>query len=129
MRRSFRHHVTLVALCAMMLRGLIPLGWMPGSSGAMLMTFCTANGPVVLQVPDNSAGFDDSHRNDGDDAGHELCAFAAAGSLGAPVTAGFVPVRYPLHTTPATEYTAPLLDFTPAHATNPRAPPAGLIHV
>lgn len=129
MRCTFRYHVTLVALCAMILRGLIPLGWMPGSSGGMSMTFCTANGPVVLQIADNSSGFDDSRRNDAHAAGHKLCAFAAAGSLGAPVTAGFVPVQDPLHTTPAIEYTAPLLDFTPAHATNPRAPPAGMIHV
>jgi hypothetical protein len=75
MRRPVHHSAAIsLALCAMVLRALLPDGWMP-SAGASLFVICSADG---------------THR-DGKTApsqerSHAPCTFAAAAPLSPPAT-------------------------------------------
>jgi hypothetical protein len=79
MLRTFRLAGIHLALAAMMLRALIPDGWMPNAAptGGMPIALCTINGPVslVAGVDGKSAPHDPAH-NDGRHV--DVCPFAAA---------------------------------------------------
>jgi Protein of unknown function (DUF2946) len=71
-----------LALAAMVLRALLPAGWMPNPAGAGQSPFiiCTAQGPVWpgLGPGHGKSTPDDGHHN------HEECPFAAAPHIAAP---------------------------------------------
>jgi hypothetical protein len=73
-----------LALAAMMLRALMPVGWMPNPAGAAgaLFVICTADGPL-LQTGQHDHG---KHAPDDGQHSHEECPFAAAPHVAAPVT-------------------------------------------
>jgi hypothetical protein len=67
-----------LALAAMMLRGLMPVGWMPASQGSgSLVVLCTLSGPVHVYL-----GTDGQPHNPkpshGDSGRVEACPFAGA---------------------------------------------------
>lgn len=72
MTRFARH----LLLAALLLRALMPLGWMPGSAqlGQAAWIICTADGQIQHGAP----GKDDSHQQ------HQPCAFAAAHVMASP---------------------------------------------
>ena len=94
MLRTFRLAAVQLALAAMMLRALLPMGWMPNPDGF-------AQSPLVICLMDMSSGaamsaMDMSKPMDMDMKGHgqdhgqqqnnEQCPFAAAPHIAAPVT-------------------------------------------
>lgn len=122
---TFRSVAVHIALMAIMLRAVLPIGWMPSPDGAARqapIVICTADGAQLL------------HRDTSDPAqpapssAHEICIFAAAGPLiDGPVqsfalaflnyeSAGYMP-----H--PA----AGFLALRQTGAGGPRAPPGGAI--
>ena len=124
MRRHLHHCATLLALCAVLLRGVIPLGWMP-SADAGALALCTADGLVQLSAADAAdllgqppAAPDDGH------AQPAPCSFATAGPLAGVPAAVALSQPAPSAGSPATPYSAPLLPDRHAGNTLARAPPA-----
>jgi hypothetical protein len=122
MRRSFHHAALLLALCAMLLRGAMPLGWMPGNDGAF-MAMCTANGMVQLGSAAAIGLLDSPAPPSSSSAEHPICPFAAGASLGAAVAAFVLPAASDHTFLVEPAYQAPLLAFAPSRATQSRAPP------
>ena len=124
MRRSLHRYATLLAFCAVLLRGAIPLGWMP-SADAGALALCTAGGLVQLSAADAADLL--GQQPAAPDTGHAQpppCSFAAAGPLGAPPAATALPQPAPFAGSPAPPYSTPLLPDRPAGNTLARAPPA-----
>ena len=69
MKAAFRH----ILLAALLIRALLPLGWMPGQAqlGQAAFIICAADGTIQHGAP----GKDDSARP------HQPCAFAAASQI------------------------------------------------
>ena len=69
-------------LAALLLRALVPLGWMPGSAqlGQAAWIICTADGQIQHGAPGK----------DGTALQHQPCAFAAAHALASPEAHHFV---------------------------------------
>ena len=102
-------------LAALLLRALMPLGWMPGSAqlGQSAWIICTADGQIQHGTP----GKDNSRQQ------HQLCAFAAAHVMASPGGYSFAAPRLQAaalktRATPAIIRVADV--FTPQ---SPRAPP------
>jgi hypothetical protein len=75
------------ALAAMLLRALLPTGWMPNPSGSAMvpLVICTMNGPVRMMVP--ADGQPNKHSPSHEDGRqHEVCPFAAAVHFAVPVS-------------------------------------------
>ena len=109
--KAFRH----LLLAALLLRALVPLGWMPGSAqlGQAAWIICTADGSTQHGAP----GKDDGQNQ------HQPCSFAATHVMASPQVHGFAA---PLLQAAATETgTAPAVILVPAAITPqaPRAPP------
>lgn len=124
MRRHLHHCATLLALCAVLLRGVIPLGWMPSAdTGALAL--CTADGLVQLSAAD-AAGLlgQPPAVPDNDHAQPAPCSFTAAGPLGGAPAVAALPQPTKFASSPATPYSAPLLPDRPAGNALARAPPA-----
>jgi hypothetical protein len=133
MVRTLRLAAIQLALAAMMLRALLPMGWMPNPDGF-------AQSPLVICLMDMPSGMDMSHAMDmskpmdmgiqghGQDHGqqqnNEQCPFAAAPHIAAPVTvAAIAPPSELAHFAekPASRtHLAFALDY---HPQSPRAPP------
>ena len=93
MLRTFRLAAVQLALAAMMLRALLPMGWMPNPDGF-------AQSPLVICLMDMPSGMDMSHAMDmskpmdmdmhghdhGQQQNNEQCPFAAAPHVAAPFT-------------------------------------------
>ena len=85
MTQHFRHIAVHLALAAMLLRAVMPVGWMPSAAAGSPLTICTMNGPVRMVLgPDGTPIKQKPH--------HDTCPFAAAPPLAelaavAPVTA------------------------------------------
>lgn len=89
---GFRHAAILLALTAMVLRALLPMGWMPNSHGF-------AQSPLAICMMDMPSGADVSHAMDmsmpvdmhghshdqGKQQNNEQCPFAAAPHVAAPL--------------------------------------------
>jgi hypothetical protein len=82
--QGFRRAAVHLALIALILRGLLPTGWMPNPQGAAETAFiiCTMDGPVVSTdgktLPARAPiGKDDPRA-------HESCPFAAGAQLAPP---------------------------------------------
>ena len=75
-----------LALAAMLLRAVMPAGWMPSAAAGLPLTICTMNGPVQMVLgPDGSPIKQKPH--------HDICPFAAAPPLAELAAA--VPVTAP----------------------------------
>ncbi len=133
MVRTFRLAAVQLALAAMMLRALLPMGWMPNPDGF-------AQSPLVICLMDMPSGMDMSHAMDmskpmdmdmqghGQDHGqqqnNEQCPFAAAPHIAASVAiAELAPpselARF-IETPISRTLPALAVDY---HPQSPRAPP------
>jgi len=90
---SFRRAAVCLALVAMMLRGLMPAGWMPNPDGAgtSLFVICDMDqadmSKMDMSKMDMSAiGHDPAHKPSSDSHQHEACPFAAAPHVATPST-------------------------------------------
>ena len=121
--RAIRYAAVWLALTAIALRALIPVGWMPGSDhaahGAPLV-ICTASG-VQTVYPDSGGHAPIPAKP----AHHNICPFAGAGPLaeGTSAPAMIVPPVYADVPTLAVQEPARPLSRL-AGAAGPRAPPA-----
>lgn len=131
MLRTFRLAAVQLALAAMMLRALLPMGWMPNPDGF-------AQSPLVICLMDMPSGMDMSHAMDmskpmdmnghGQDHGqqqsNEQCPFAAAPHIAASVAIAELAPPSELARIvekPASRaLTALAVDY---HPQSPRAPP------
>jgi hypothetical protein len=118
--RGLRYTLVHFALVALIVRALLPTGWMPNPQGPAESAFvvCTMDGPV--QTADGKAlpGKDDPRA-------HETCPFAAAAGLAPPVD--FIRLAAPqLSRLPAPRSLSARLDAGAAPFARPssRAPPA-----
>ena len=75
MTRTVKHLTLHFALAAMVLRALLPVGWMPGPSASLPLVLCTMNGPVQVMVP---LGDEPSKHKTDDGSQHGICPFAAS---------------------------------------------------
>lgn len=121
--RFARLTVIHLALAAMMLRALLPAGWMPSASAASVITICTMDGISKIALDANGKPVKQTPAQDGQQ--HDVCPFAAAPHFATtpPALAASAPsVIVALAQTPAA--------FASAHpaarhaAQSPRAPPA-----
>ncbi|MEI9991247.1 MAG: hypothetical protein WDM86_14525 [Rhizomicrobium sp.] len=115
MRLPFSRSAAIsLALCAMVLRALLPDGWMPAAAGA----------PFVICSVD---GVHDGGKQPGDPArehSHAPCAFAAAAPLAPPQVAGFAAPAVSAIPSVAFAGRAGPLQARAFHRPNaPRAPP------
>jgi uncharacterized protein involved in copper resistance len=95
---SFRRAAVCLALVAMMLRGLMPAGWMPNPDGAgtSLFVICDMDQMDMSKMDmshmdmsgmDMSAmDHDPAHKPSSDSHSHEACPFAAAPHCATPST-------------------------------------------
>jgi hypothetical protein len=87
MPRTLKLAGVQVALVAMLLRALLPVGWMPDAADHSDAPFviCTVNGPVhAVHVPDGQKhNQDDGRQND-------VCPFAASVHLATPAAVASV---------------------------------------
>jgi hypothetical protein len=93
MVRTFRLAAVQLALAAMMLRALLPMGWMPNPDGFAQspLTICLMDMPTGMDMSamDMSKPMDMDMQGHGHDHGqqnNEQCPFAAAPHVAAPVT-------------------------------------------
>jgi len=92
---AWRRYAVVFALAAMILRAVVPTGWMPGAqvlSGGVPIVVCTLTGEkhIVLDAGGQPVPSDRQHESGGDQA---PCAFAAVASLAPPVAAvAFIPI-------------------------------------
>lgn len=83
MIRNLRFAAIHLALAAMVLRALLPAGWMPGASSGAPLVVCTMNGPEQIVL--GADGKPLKHQPSQDDARHhEMCPFAVAAPLATP---------------------------------------------
>jgi hypothetical protein len=83
MIRASRFAAIHLALAAMVLRALLPAGWMPGASAGTPLVVCTMNGPEQIML--GADGKPLKHQPSKDDVRHhDMCPFAAAASLATP---------------------------------------------
>jgi hypothetical protein len=85
MFRNLRLAGLHVALAAMVLRALLPAGWMPGPAHGALFVICTAEGGIVHHAPGNPL--------DKADRDHQICPFAAGAH--AAVAANTIAISVP----------------------------------
>jgi hypothetical protein len=124
MTRTLKLVGVQIALVAMLLRALLPVGWMPDTAANSTAPFviCSVNGPVsAAHLPDTGKhrpGHDDSRQND-------MCPFAASVHLATPTaTASVAP------TTQIASFEVVLSPARAFHGTShyalqsPRAPPS-----
>jgi Protein of unknown function (DUF2946) len=120
LRTAFIH----IALAAMVVRALIPVGWMPGTgpSHHAMLVVCSvdASGHMVMSAhpaPRNGDPAQDRHRQ------HEPCPYTMANFVVVPAVAGMMLPR--LVVSAAIELERPRLLLVSAIRTpqNPRAPP------
>jgi hypothetical protein len=117
-----RPTATRLALVAMLLRALVPAGWMPGTANGSPLVLCTANG--LVQVLDASlAPMPDDAPASHSPAADGNCPFGAAASPVLPATPRpelrieYVPATVARAAQPAYRLTSP----TGSHTA--RAPP------
>jgi hypothetical protein len=85
MIRNIRHVGVQLALVAMLLRALLPAGWMPNSAGQTSAPFviCTMDGSGFVALGEDGKPLKQQPDQNGDRS-HEGCPFAAAPHLAPP---------------------------------------------
>ncbi|MGA7675921.1 MAG: DUF2946 family protein [Rhizomicrobium sp.] len=125
MARTIKFAGLHLALAAMMLRALLPVGWMPNPSmaGGTPLTICTMNGPVQMVLgPDGQPQKPKPHQGNANH--HDTCPFAAAPHFATttpPIALGPAVIRVSL----APAALRPLAIWTTQQHSlqSPRAPP------
>lgn len=122
MTQKFRTAAVHVALVAMLLRALLPAGWMPNPTGTTESFFvlCTMDGPIQ-QADQHDQG---KHAPDDGQHGHDACPFAAAPHVAAPVTVTAIaqPSLFARFSNPP-GVTIAKVSFAVYQPQSPRAPP------
>jgi hypothetical protein len=134
MLRTFRLAAVQLALAAMVLRVLLPMGWMPNPDGF-------AQSPLVICLMDMPSGMDMSHAMDmskpmdmdmhghdhGQQQNNEQCPFAAAPHIAAPFTIAELapPSELARFAEKPISSTLPALALA-YHPQSPRAPPTSI---
>jgi len=128
MPRRLRRHTALLALCAMLLRGLIPFGWMPSATGGLAL--CTAGGMVQLSAAaaaDLLGQATVATEEDGTPADAHLlaapCAFAASAAPGCAPALPALPSALALAGAPDAPWAASAPVSQPVSNALARAPP------
>ena len=85
MNHCFRTAAIHIALAAMLLRALMPAGWMPNADAAAgtPIAICTMNGPMRI---DFGAEPIKKNNNQDDSRHHQACPFAVAPHMAQPAT-------------------------------------------
>jgi hypothetical protein len=88
MSRTIRLAGVHIALAAMLLRALLPAGWMPNpvSSADSPFVICTMDGPIYM-VPRTDGQPIKQQPDHNNDSNHEICPFAVAPHLAPPTIA------------------------------------------
>ncbi len=126
MVRSLKLAGIHIALVAMVLRALLPAGWMPNPGGAAGTPFviCTVDGPRHA-APTLGADSGKHHSDQDNDRQHDTCPFAAAAHWATPVGGVWL---LPSNLTAALESSPPGIRFIANGARysrqSPRAPPS-----
>lgn len=110
------HAIRHIALAALLLRALVPVGWMPAATAQTPFVICSINGPVQ-HAPDGQKLPDDA-------AHHQTCAFAAAPHLAkTPDVVALAAPALPVFVIARAEIAPALARPSPQRAQSPRAPP------
>ncbi|HEY5346762.1 MAG TPA: DUF2946 family protein [Rhizomicrobium sp.] len=110
---KFRSLAVTLTLVAMLLRGFMPMGWMPDAQGGF--TICSIDG-AHHTTPDNQPAKQDH--------GDMACPFAAAAHLSAPPIAAILPAPHHETAIESLAQTAEISSAPIRHSPNaPRAPP------
>lgn len=120
MTRRFHIAALHVAIIAMLLRALLPVGWMPDFSGAAAFTICTVDGSGHHSDASSSGkpAPDDSRHS------HDECPFAAVPHVAAPALAGHLSAPVPTGSEADALDHAGLSDLSRHYQPHsPRAPP------
>lgn len=119
-RPQVREHVAAVALAAVMLRALIPFGYMPSATGPAPLVICTGWALISTQAAGDVAPIPGSHRVAG------ICPFAVASTLLAPPDVAPASLRADLldDYVPIDDSITPAALAGPPRAQSSRAPPA-----
>jgi hypothetical protein len=107
-----------LAIVAMLLRALLPAGWMPDPTGTAAFTICTmdATGHHAEQDPAGKPVPEDSRHV------HEECPFAAAPHVAAPVLVAHLAA--PSRTARTIDFPELLIGFGPVTEYGPHSPRA-----
>ncbi|HVU21953.1 MAG TPA: hypothetical protein VHE09_14570 [Rhizomicrobium sp.] len=123
MRTVLKPVALQIALAAMVLRALLPAGWMPApitSANASPFVICTMDGPLHRTVDKQKPSSDQ-------DRAHAPCVFASAAHLSPPLagTVALAPSNSaaPIFFAPSRDAVVPGTHFRPNTA---RAPPASV---
>ncbi len=121
--RRFRHAAVHLALIAMVLRALLPAGWMPNLTGTGdgALVICTMDGPVQSVAKDHGPG----KPTPDDGRQHEACPFAAAPHVATSSTVAVL--RLPVVSDSIAQYEAsqqPIVEPARYAPQAPRAPPS-----
>lgn len=119
---AIRSAATSLALIAMLLRALLPAGWMPATTGAhhTTLVICTMNGPKRVSLPDEPTKKQPSH----EDRENGPCPFGAAATAFAPPAP--VALVLPCAVNEPSEQPVAIACFhaaPPSGALGPRSPP------
>jgi len=122
MPRTLKLAGVQIALVAMLLRALLPVGWMPDVAAGTPFVICTVNGPLqAAHLPDtgkHQPGHDDSRQND-------MCPFAASAHLATPAAAASIAASTQIASFAPVQSLAPAVHTTGRYALqSPRAPPS-----
>ena len=120
MIRNARYAAAYVAILAMMLRALVPVGWMPARTPGHTFTICTVDGFQRITPAHRTGDHDPAPAHD-----NSVCPFAASAHFAPPAATPVSVARQTEFTTarfaaPASLWTVAARDWNRA----PRAPPA-----
>ncbi len=117
-----RQFAIQLALAAVMLQALMPLGWMPNASAGSPFTICTVYGAVSL--PGHVTGLPGKTIPSRDNQHKGLCPFGAAPHFATLLgPAGFVPAHRLTETSARPRYAAAVETASRYALQSPRAPP------
>ena len=120
--QGFRRTAVHFALVAMLLRALLPVGWMPNLAGGgdTFLVACSADG--LLQNTDQH--HQDRQAPGNGQQSHDECPFAAAPHIASPTTAAQVALpTYFGHFSNSPRAAAAVFDVSAYQPQSPRAPP------
>lgn len=122
MLRMLRLAGVQIALVAMVLRALLPAGWMPDTAAGTPFVICTMNGPMqAAHLPDpgkHQPGHDDGRQND-------VCPFAASVHFATPAATATVAQSTQVASFASVPLPAPAVRAAIRYARqSPRAPPS-----
>ena len=119
---TFARPAFALALAAMLLRALLPAGWMPNNAGPAhaLITICTMDGPQRMVLPDAGKPAPDQHTHDRASA---PCAFATAAPFAPLCHAPILLAPHAIAHFTGTSRIVAVLAHAPEPAHLPRAPP------